>query len=168
MDTNTRSFERDLMAIRTPLKAFAISLCRQADRADDLVQETLKRAWVNQDSLIQNKKLKSSSVFRILHNVYREGRRKYRREVADSDGAIAAQVSIAPAQESRMDFLDFLLAFERLSPEQKQALLLVCVNDITYDDAALIAGCARGTMATRVRYARLHLEKWLGLDEPDG
>src|SRR3990170_6390764 len=88
------------------LRAFAISLCGNVDRADDLVQETLLRAWANIDSFEPGTNM-SAWLFTILRNLFRSEYRKRRREVADSDGTYAESLRSHPEQQGRVEFEEF-------------------------------------------------------------
>ena len=83
------------------LRAFAVSLCGDKERADDLVQETLFKAWNHLESFKEGTNLKAW-LFTILRNTYFSERRKRRREVEDADGAYAARLS-THAEHSRRD-----------------------------------------------------------------
>ena len=87
------------------LRAFAFSLCGHADRADDLVQETLMKAWVNQGSFTMGTSM-SAWMFTILRNVFYSEYRKRRREVEDADGVMAGRLVSAPQQLGHMDLQD--------------------------------------------------------------
>jgi RNA polymerase sigma-70 factor, ECF subfamily len=89
---------RDVMLAAVPsLRAFAISLCGNVDRADDLVQETLLRAWANLDSFEPGTNM-SAWLFTILRNLFRSEYRKRRREVEDADGFYAESLTSLPDQ----------------------------------------------------------------------
>src|SRR3984893_10300450 len=84
---------RDVMLAAVPsLRAFAISLCGNVDRADDLVQEALLRALANLDSFEPGTNM-SAWLFTILRNLFRSEYRKRRREVEDADGSYAESVT---------------------------------------------------------------------------
>lgn len=153
----------DLISSVPSLRAFAVSLCGNADRADDLVQETLLKAWSHLASFAEGTNL-SAWLFTILRNIYYSDYRKRRREVADPDGAIAASLAAPPEQGGHMDFLDFRDALQKLPPDQREALVLVGASGLSYEDAARICGCATGTMKSRVNRARNRLCELLGLD----
>ena len=142
------------------LRAFAVSLCGNPDRADDLVQETLVKAWSNIGSFIEGTNL-PAWLFTILRNIYYSEYRKRRREVADSDGLIAAKLASAPAQNGHMDFLDFRAALQRLPVDQREALILIGASGLSYEEAAGVCGCAVGTMKSRVNRARNRLSEIL-------
>jgi RNA polymerase sigma-70 factor, ECF subfamily len=150
------SVKRDLLASIPHLRALAIGLCGRRDPAEDLVQETLTRAWANLSSFEPGTNLKAW-LYTILRNEFYSDLRKRRREVADPDGALAATLTSEPAQQGRVDFQDLRLALARLPPTQREAVLLVGASSLSYEDAARICNCAVGTMKSRVHRARLHL-----------
>ena len=152
----------DLIGAIPNLRAFAVSLCGNPDRADDLVQETLVKAWSNLTSFAEGTNL-AAWLFTILRNIYYSEYRKRRREVADSDGAIAARLATAPAQSGHMDFLDFLGALQKLPPDQREALILIGASGLSYEEAAGVCNCAVGTMKSRVNRARNRLVELLSI-----
>lgn len=152
----------DLIAVIPNLRAFAVSLCGNPDRADDLVQETLVKAWSNLGSFVEGTNL-PAWLFTILRNIYYSEYRKRRREVADTDGAIAAKLAAAPAQHGHMDFLDFRSALQRLPTDQREALILIGASGMSYEEAANVCNCAVGTMKSRVNRARNRLSDMLAL-----
>lgn len=153
----------DLLASIPNLRAFAVSLCGNLDRADDLVQETLVKAWGNLETFVEGTNLRAW-LFTILRNIYYSEYRKRRREVADSDGAIASKLSTAPAQNGHMDMLDFREALQRLPTDQREALILIGASGISYEEAASVCGCAVGTMKSRVNRARGKLAEILSIN----
>lgn len=159
-----RQFKNDLIAFIPPLRAFAISLTGKVDRADDLVQETLLKAWANRQSFEPGTKLKAW-LFTILRNEFYTVFRKRKREVEDADGIIAANVGVQPEQDSHMDLTDMQQALSRLPVDQREALLLVSASDMSYEEAAVICGVAVGTIKSRVNRARARLAELLQLNE---
>lgn len=145
------------------LRAFANSLCGDPTRADDLVQDTLVKAWTNLESFEKGSNLKAW-LFTILRNTYFSELRKRRREVEDADNALAERMSILPDQHVHMDLIDFKKAFGILSDDQKEVLLLVGAEGFSYEEAAEITGAAVGTVKSRVNRARVALTKALGLE----
>lgn len=152
-----------LIAAVPNLRAFANSLCGDPTRADDLVQDTLVKAWTNLDSFEKGSNLKAW-LFTILRNTYFSELRKRRREVEDADNALAERMSILPDQHVHMDLIDFKKAFGTLSDDQKEVLLLVGAEGFSYEEAAEITGAAVGTVKSRVNRARVALTKSLGLE----
>ena len=154
---------RELLEYASHLRAFAISLCGDRDYGDDLVQETLLKALANIDSFKPGTNMRSW-LFTILRNTYFSQLRRVRHEVEDADGAIAATVSSAPAQEAHLDFQDFERALALLNEEQREALILIGAAGFSYDEAAEIAGCSSGTVKSRVNRARTKLSRALSAE----
>ncbi len=159
------SVEDDLLAQVTNLRAFARSLVRDESRADDLVQETILKAWSNLSTFKQGSNMRAW-LFTILRNTFYSEMRKNRREVEDVDGHYAAQVSEKETQAGIMDLRDFNTAFSTLPADQREALTLVGASGFSYEEAAAVCGCAVGTMKSRVNRARVRLSAML--DEEAG
>ena len=137
---------RDAMLATVPsLRAFAISLSGNVDRADDLVQETLLRALANIHSFEPGTNM-SAWMFTILRNLFRSDCRKRRREVEDPDGSYAESLKSQPEQEGRVEFKELRAALGQLPPDQREALLIVGASGFSYDEAAEICECAVGTV----------------------
>ena len=159
-----REIKQQMVASIPKLRAFAVSLCGNSDRADDLVQECLAKALINIRSFATGTNL-LAWLFTILRNAYYSDYRKRRRETADPDGALAARLEAPPSQPSHMDLLDFREALQKLPADQREALVLIGASGLSYDEAAEICGCAPGTMKSRVNRARNRLSELLGLEE---
>jgi RNA polymerase sigma-70 factor (ECF subfamily) len=158
---------RDQMLSAVPsLRAFAISLSGNVDRADDLVQETLMRAIANIDSFQPGTNM-SAWLFTILRNLFRSEYRKRRREVEDTDGSYAESLKSHPEQHSRVEFEEFRQALAKLPPDQREALILVGASGFSYEEAAAICECAVGTIKSRVNRARTRLAELLAIDSTD-
>jgi RNA polymerase sigma-70 factor (ECF subfamily) len=155
-----------MVAVIPSVRAFAFSLCGNFARADDLVQETLLKAWQNIDGFEQGTNLRAW-LFTILRNTYFSELRKRRREVEDVDGEKTASLSVVPAQQGHLDMQDLREALKLLSAEQREALVLVRAAGMSYEEAAEVAQCAVGTIKSRVNRARAKLSGMLGLAETD-
>ncbi|MFI5014553.1 MAG: sigma-70 family RNA polymerase sigma factor [Hyphomicrobiales bacterium] len=162
--TDNGFFTRDLLTTIPSLRAFARSLGATSDRADDLVQETMIKAWANQDKFVQGTNLKTW-LFTILRNTAYSDYRKRWREVEDADGSHAAGLVTEPAQIAHLDMADFKSALGNVPQEQREALILVGASGFSYEEAAEICGCAVGTIKSRVNRARQRLAQALGLHE---
>jgi RNA polymerase sigma-70 factor (ECF subfamily) len=154
---------RDMVAAIPRLRAFAVSLCGNPDRADDLVQETLAKALLNIKSFTEGTNL-MAWLFTILRNGYYSEFRKRRREVADIDGNLSGMLVSKASQDDHMEFLDFREALQKLPPDQREALILIGASGLSYEEAAEICKCAVGTMKSRVSRARSRLSELLQLD----
>ena len=155
---------REAMLAAVPsLRAFAISLSGNVDRADDLVQETLLRAMANINSFQPGTNM-SAWLFTILRNLFRSEYRKRRREVEDTDGSYAESLKSHPEQQSRVEFEEFREALAKLPPDQREALILVGASGFSYEEAAAICECAVGTIKSRVNRARTRLANLLHIE----
>ena len=159
-------FRRELIAIIPNLRAFAASLSGSFDRADDLVQETLVKAWDKQHTFQPGTNLKAW-LFTILRNEFYTQLRKKGREVQDVDGIHAMQLAGHPEQQGHLDLQDFRNALEKLPDDQREALILIGASGFSYEEAAEICKCAVGTIKSRVSRARARLADVLGI-EGDG
>ena len=158
---------RDALLAAVPsLRAFAISLSGQVDRADDLVQDTLLRALANIHRFERGTNL-NAWLFTILRNLFHSEYRKRRREVEDPDGSYAARLTVHPEQGSRLDFEDFRAALAHLPADQREALLLIGASGFSYEEAAQICECAVGTIKSRVNRARTRLADLLAIESAE-
>jgi RNA polymerase sigma-70 factor, ECF subfamily len=157
------SFKDDLVAETKNLRAFAISLSGSVSVADDLVQETLLRAWSKSDKFQPGTSLRAW-LFTILRNIYYSNYRKRAREVQDSDGAYARRLTVSGNQESHLDLEDFRRALTKLPAEQREVLTLVGASGLSYEEAAAICEVEIGTIKSRLSRARAKLVELLGLD----
>jgi RNA polymerase sigma-70 factor (ECF subfamily) len=158
---------RDQILASIPsLRAFAISLSGNVDRADDLVQETILRALANIHSFQPGTNL-PAWLFTILRNLFRSEYRKRRREVEDADGSFAQTLKSNPDQIGRIEFREFRDALSQLPQDQREALILVGASGFSYEEAADICECAVGTIKSRVNRARSRLAKLLSVDNVD-
>ena len=162
----TDSLRDDILASVPSLRAFAISLSGNGDRADDLVQETLLRAIANIDSFQPGSNL-PAWLFTILRNLFRSEYRKRRREVEDADGSYAETLKTHPEQTSHVEFKEFSAALAKLPEDQREALILIGASGFSYEEAAEICGCAVGTIKSRVNRARSKLSNLLYVEGAD-
>lgn len=158
---------RDELVDHLPaMRAFAISLTRNTATADDMVQDTLIKAWTNIDKFKVDTNMRAW-LFTILRNTYYSSRRKTRREVADVDGVITDNLAEKPAHDGHMQLNDFRKALAQLSDEQREALLLVGASGFSYEEAAEMCGVAVGTIKSRTNRARQQLAEILGFNDEE-
>lgn len=156
---------RDELVEHLPaMRAFAISLTRNGAVADDMVQDTLVKAWTNIDKFEAGTNMRAW-LFTILRNTYYSNRRKAKREVADVDGVFTESLAEKPAHDGRMQMNDFRRALATLKDEQREALLLVGASGFSYEEAAEMCGVAVGTIKSRTNRARKQLAELLGHDD---
>jgi len=157
------SFHDDLLSTIPSLRAFAISLSGKRDRADDLVQETLTKAWKHQDSFTPGTNLKAW-LYAILRNEFYSQMRKKGREVEDVDGNFSSQLAVHAEQPGFLDLADMRIALTKLPADQREALLLVGASGLSYEETAEICGVAVGTIKSRVNRARRKLSELLNVE----
>jgi len=155
-----------LLAAIPALRAFAYSLTYNLDRSDDLVQDTLVRAWTKAESFQRGTNL-TAWLFTILRNLFYSEQRKRKREVEDAEGVHAGRLTSLPEQEIRVEMREFQTALDTLPLSQREALVLVGAQSFTYEEAAAICGVAVGTMKSRVSRARGRLIETLGMTGTD-
>jgi RNA polymerase sigma-70 factor, ECF subfamily len=154
------SFRAALVAVIPHLRAFAVSLCHDAHRADDLVQETLVKGWQKRETFETGTNL-TAWLFTILRNTYFSELRKTKHVLIESDSDFVERLSQHPAQPGHLDLQDFLAALYRLEPGQREALVLVGAKGFSYEEAAEVCGCPIGTIRSRVNRARRRLVELL-------
>ena len=160
----TATFKADLLAVLPDLRGFAMSLVVNPTRADDLVQETLLKAWKSQDRFVPGTNL-IAWLFTIMRNQFYTECRKAKREVEDADGAEASKIITLPTQEHGIELQKVWAILAKLPPTQREALLLVAGQGMTYQAAAALLGTQTGTMKSRVSRARAFLAEALGRAE---
>jgi RNA polymerase sigma-70 factor (ECF subfamily) len=156
-------FSTLVLATLPELRAFAMSLTHDGVRADDLVQETVLRAWSCADQFQAGTCIKAW-LFTILHNLFYTDHRRRKREVDDPQGIRAARLKTCPEQQSRLDLEDMQAALAKLAPLHREVLILVGAEGLSYDEAAAICGVSVGTIKSRVNRARLHLARLLHIE----
>jgi RNA polymerase sigma-70 factor (ECF subfamily) len=154
----------EMLTFMQPLLAYAISLCKQKDRAEDLLQQTLLQALEALDSFKLGSCM-SAWLFTIMRNTFLTQVRKWQREISDSDGRYAETLKSLPTQESVLDMQDLQSALLKLPVEQRETLSMIGIWDIPYEEVAEICSCAVGTSKSRASRARDNLKKILGLEE---
>ncbi len=155
-EANRNQFKREMLNVVPHLRAFARGLCGRADFADDLVQETLLKAWAAQARFEPGTSMRAWT-FVILRNVYLSELRRNRFR-GDYDETQAERILTAPpGQEGPLHLSDLHRALMTLPPERREALLLVGAGGFSYEEAAEICGCAVGTIKSRVGRARAAL-----------
>ncbi|WP_082528587.1 sigma-70 family RNA polymerase sigma factor [Methylobacterium sp. Leaf466] len=161
---SAETFRNDLLAEISGLRAFAMSLANSSALADDLVQETMVKAWANQHRFQVGTNFKAW-LYTILRNHFYTECRKRRREFEDVEGEKANQMTALADQEYCVDLQIVWNYIDKLPPRQREALVLVAAQGMTYEDAANLVGCQVGTMKSRVSRARDLLARSLGMDE---
>ncbi|MDB5557199.1 MAG: polymerase subunit sigma-24 [Enterovirga sp.] len=143
------------------LRRYAWVLLRDHEAADDLVQDCLERA-VSRWRLRRRDGDLKAWLFAIQHNLFIDGLRRRRRELlrVDSDQVpdIAAH---GVEQESRAALRDILACLDALPAEQRAVILLVGVEDLSYEEAARVLDIPIGTVMSRLSRGRERLRGML-------
>ena len=164
--THSGVFREQLIAAIPGLRAFGLSLTSRGDRADDLVQETLMKAWKHQDSYQPDTNIKAW-LYTILRNEFYTQLRKRKREVEDADGFYSGKVAVHAEQQGHMDMNDLRKALGVLPEDQREAVILVGASGFSYEEAAEICNVAVGTIKSRVNRARSKLTEILKLGKTE-
>ncbi|THD75312.1 MAG: sigma-70 family RNA polymerase sigma factor [Phenylobacterium sp.] len=160
----TSSWRDEVVAMIPALRAFAWSLCHNGSDADDLVQDTLIKAWTNREKFEPGTNLRAW-LFTILRNTYYTNVLRRRREVRDETGEYAATLRTPPTQDWSVAMRALQAALQQLPDEHREALILVGAAGLSYEEAAEICNCALGTIKSRVNRARARLLKIMDADD---
>ena len=154
-----------MLAAIPQLRTFAVSLCRDREYADDLVQETLLRACDNIARFAPDTNMTAWLITILRHQFYADYRKR-RREIADVDGIYADTLVTQPAQFACTEYGELRRALDKLPGEMRDAIMLIAGSGASYDEAARICGCAVGTIKSRVHRARTRLAELLSINDP--
>lgn len=146
-------FRDQLLALLPSLRAFSRGLCGNRDMADDLAQDTMMRAWAARASYTQGSNFRAW-MFMIMRNQFYSTLRKNKR-MTSLDPEVAERVLVvAPAQQNGINVDDVAKALQKLPAEQREVMLLIGANGLSYEEAAQIIGCAMGTVKSRLARGR--------------
>jgi RNA polymerase sigma-70 factor (ECF subfamily) len=165
MNRNVSPIEDQLLVILPRLRRFAISLCKSRHVADDLVQSTCERALASADSFVPGTRF-DAWMFRILRNLWIDTVRRQRTrgiEEVDSFADIVGS-SGEDEMEARLMLRSVGQAILDLPDEQREVLVLTCVEDLSYREAADTLGIPIGTVMSRLSRARRALAEAAGID----
>jgi RNA polymerase sigma-70 factor (ECF subfamily) len=152
--------EAMLLDVIPHLRAFARSLTRNRDQADDLTHDAVVRALAAIDQFTPGTNFKAW-MFTILRNLYYNECRKRWIKSTPIDEMTGDEPSIGPAQEAHLEFNDFRRAFWQLNADQREVLILVGASGFSYEEAAEVCNCRVGTVKSRVSRARAELKQIL-------
>jgi len=161
----TEAFNQRLIEALPDLRRFALFLCRDADLADDLVQTTVERAVRRRDSFDPATRLQAW-LFRILRNAWidtlRRGRSHGRHVDLDAVPELSGDDGDR-ATEARLMVRSTEAAIDDLPTEQREVIVLVGVEGLSYAEAAEVLGIPKGTVMSRLARARVALAERLGI-----
>lgn len=163
VEAASSEFRAGLLAAIPALQNFARSLAKDRDHVDDLVQETLMKAWAHHESFRPGSNLEAW-LFRILRNEFYDTMRRRRREIEDRDGEYARNLAVLPEQHNHLYIKALDTALTRLPDSQRRAISLVVVSGMSYAAAARACKVQTGTIKSRVNRARCRLTELMGAD----
>lgn len=151
------TFSDELLLLLPFLRAFARSLTRHREMAEDLAQEALVKAWQSRSSFVPGSNLKAWLFMIVRNQFYSDKRRAWRNQPWDDDAA--EKVLVSPGnQMAAVSLSEVAGAINLLPVLQQNAIVLVGVGGLPYDEAAIVCGCAIGTIKSRVARARRAIE----------
>lgn len=154
----------ELLASRIPrLRRYARALTRNAEAADDLVQDCLERAWRKAHHWEIGTDLRAW-LFTVMHNVHVNTLRRPQPETEPMEHDDYLDSRPQPA-DAGLNLRDLERGLARLSAEQREVLLLVCLEEMPYEQVAAVVGVPIGTVMSRLHRARERLRDWMA-DEP--
>jgi RNA polymerase sigma-70 factor (ECF subfamily) len=153
------NFDSQLIEQIPRLRRYARALTRDAVRADDLVQDTLERAWTKRALWRRGSNLRAW-LFTIMHNVY-VNQVKAQDKVTEVDLESTVLTAKTPTAEQTTAIRDVQEGLERLPLEMREVLLLVCLEQFTYAETAKLLGIPTGTVMSRLSRGRERLRQWI-------
>jgi RNA polymerase sigma-70 factor (ECF subfamily) len=151
----TMQNDQQLLTWLPRLRRYARALVNNRDDADDLVQDTLERAW-SRSGLWSGVADMRAWLFSIMHNLHVDGVRRPRLDTVTMDDD-TPEVPVAARQGERLAVLDLQAALDLLPAQQKEVLLLVALEDMAYADVAQALGIPIGTVMSRLSRGRERL-----------
>ena len=152
--------EAEIVACIPSLRRYARGLTADRDRADDLVQDTLERAWAKRAFWQQRGDVRAW-MFGILHNRFVDRLRSQSSRPEDAAGDDLPEQAARAEQSDRLEVRDVDRALQRLPAEQREVLLLVTVEEMSYQEVATVIGVPLGTVMSRLSRARERLRSEL-------
>ena len=159
-------FSETIVALLPNLRRYAISLSRSRDAADDLVQITCEKAFAARTSFDPATRL-DAWLFRILRNSWIDMTRRQKTRGTGIDAADAGALLSADGAAETEDKLMLRAVFEailKLPEEQRDPLMLVCVEEFSYREASELLEIPIGTLMSRLARGRIALAKMVGIN----
>lgn len=152
--------KNEIVALLPDLRAFARFMCRERETADDLVQNTILAALDKQSQFTPGTNLKGW-LFTIMRNRFYSDLRTLRRRPLTVDDDAAAPLPAIDNPEATLALKELSSELFKLSPQSREALILVGAGGFSYEEAASLCGCSIGTLKARVSRARKSLSQKL-------
>lgn len=150
--------EQAMLACLPRLRRYARALTGARESADDLVQDTLERAWQKLDSWKRGSDMRPW-LFAIMHNLHADQRRQPALVTVELEQAAHAAAPQSLAEQGMA--LDLEAALQLLPAEQREVLLLVVLEEMRYEEVAATLGIPTGTVMSRLSRARERLRQWM-------
>lgn len=152
--------KKEIVALLPDLRAFARFMCRERESADDLVQNTILAALDKQVQFTPGTNLKGW-LFTIMRNRFYSDLRTQRRRPTTIDSDAAKPLHAIDNPEATLALKELSSELWKLSPQSREALVLIGAGGFSYEEAAALCGCSVGTLKARVSRARKHLSEKL-------
>jgi RNA polymerase sigma-70 factor (ECF subfamily) len=143
----------DIVALLPDLRAFARFMCREREAADELVQNTILMALDKQSQFTMGTNLKGW-LFTIMRNRFYSDLRAQRRRPTAIDDTAVAPLAAVDNPEATLELKELTVALWQLSPQSREALILIGAGGFSYEEAAALCNCSVGTLKARVSRAR--------------
>lgn len=159
-------FTDNLITLLPNLKRFAMSLCRRNDVADDLVQITAERAFKAQEQFDRATRLEAW-LFRIMRNAWIDMVRRNKTRGTEIDATDARDLPSFDGVrdiEAKLMLTQTNAALQELPEDQREVIVLVCMEQMTYSEASGILGIPAGTVMSRLSRGRIALAKKMGIE----
>ena len=158
-----RYFRSHLVREMPVVRRWSYVLCRNPSLAEDMMQETLVKAWANRGSFARGTNMRAW-LYRILRNTYFNHLRQRRREVPDPDGTLTAALRVPAAQTGRIELREVTEAMQDLSPAQREAMILIGAQGLSYKQVAHLQRVNIGTVKSRLARARQAVARTMGYE----
>jgi RNA polymerase sigma-70 factor, ECF subfamily len=163
----TFDLRREIVAVLPRVRRFALSLCRSPDEADDLLQAACERALAAAPSFEPGSRI-DSWMYRIVRNLWYDSlrRRQTRGTEIEPDAVLdLADPRARGGADDRILLGEVGAIVQTLPPDQREVLLLVCVEELSYREAAEVLDIPIGTVMSRLARARKKIADAMGLDD---
>jgi len=154
------AFQHNLLEALPKLRAYALALTRSGPATDDLMQEVALNAWRARQQFQPGTNL-TAWLYCILRNSYVSSIRR-RKETSTLEGLPDYVLAQEPEQEQRLVLKEVFAALSKLPTGHREVLILTCVQNLSYEEAAQIMGCSVGTIKSKLWRARHSMQRLLG------
>lgn len=153
-----QEFSEEFLGAIAKLRGFALSLTRNADSADDLLQDTLAKGWASRSQFVPGTNLRAWMFTIMRHRFLDECRRNKCSPLPLEEVSNHAALVSGPTQDSAIEFEEMARTYWQLASNHRQILMLVGALGLEYEEAASAIGCAVGTVRSRLSRARAELQ----------